>query len=204
MTQAVLGILAGILLGVPLSGFLFGRWVDEEAFRRYLRRVATRRGWAWLTSRCTVGEAQARAAGAVAERDVLAQCMERLRALTYHDALAFGPARLGADEQYIRIDIVEGLEGLRPVLIVSGLGRPWVELPLVDATPHAVLQALGPVQEIPLAFLLAQTPDHELRRLAGPQRTALVHAMIRDEEIPGVVEGLVQRHQLSRQKAAAV
>lgn len=199
-----LAILAGIIVGVPLSGFLFGRWVDEEAFRRYLGRVASRRGWQWLVNRCTVGEAQQRAAIAVAERDMLTACIERLRVLTYDQGLAFGPAGVGADEQFIRIDIDDTMEGRRPVLVISGHHRPWVFLPIEEATPRAVLEALGPVEQTPLAYLLAQTPDHQLRGLPGPQRTALVHAMIQDDEIPGVVEGLARRHQLSRQKAAAV
>ncbi len=196
-----LAALAGIIAGIPLAGFLFGRWVDEERFRRYLRRIAARRGWDWLLERCEAGAALRRALLARRQIEVLGQCIERLKSLTYHDRLAFGPAHFGAAEQFIRVEVLMDGDGfLHPVAVVSGHGRPWVTIPLEEATPEAVLEAMGPAELLPLAWLLARTPDEQLLQLPGAQRSALIHALARDEELPGIVEGLVDRHQ--RRKAS--
>lgn len=196
-----LAILAGILVGVPLSGFLFGRWVDEETFRRYLRRIAARRGWDWLLESCSAGEALAQAALSRQQIETLGRSIERVRDLTYSDRLAFGPAHFGAGEQYIRIDIAKDDDGLlHPVAVVSGQG-PWRFIPLEEATQDAVLEAMGPAQPLPLAWLLARVPDSQLLALPGAQRTSLVHALLRDEELPRVVEGLEKRYTNGRIEA---
>lgn len=198
MNYLILGFLAGILAGVPLSGFLFGRWVGEDAFRGYLRRIAARRGWQWLLEVCTIGEALDQEKLAHKQVALLGECLERVRDLTYSEGLALGPARPG---RAVLIDAEEEEGLLRPILIVQGLGF-WKVMPLEEATPEAVLEALdlappfaNAAEEKPsLGWLLAQVSDEQLQRLSAAQRTSLVHALLRDAELPGVVEGLVDRH----------
>lgn len=195
--------LAGAL-AMAAGEAILHRFGPEEVWRGILGKMAARRGWAWLSGAVTASEALKREQRALQERDMLGSGLQRVKEWTYSDRISFGLGPwAGSGDRYLRVDTVgDEDDRLMPVAIISSRQGRWKQIPLELADVETVAEALGS-GEMPLGWLLARATDEQLQGLPGAQKTALIHALLMDDDIPSVVEGLVDRH-LKAKAAQAV